>query len=675
MNWSLLGMLLLVVLITLIVGITILFFIRHWANRSFGHDSNLTANEGQYFVRYLPPGLQLLDPEPVRPRRSLRKPTQYVLSTLFAVGLLGLLGAATYVNRDKLAAPIDLTEQELAALTISSYRWESKDFQKLPQLNDYLEQMRADKTGLLLVDSASLEAWPKQTGNLAEQAIQHWESFADRYHLAFDSCAWEKLADCRADKKDWIIVMLPGLWDQGGLHALLDEQARIIAYGPPQQIFMDKRQSFTLAGLQFEYGLTPDSPDLALRGDQELTLGFDAGMIIHAQPAFANYQAHSDHPQAVAINEEHLAGGRQDTRLFAHAAATRGRLVWMDFSPDEATHDDLTRYYFNSVLAGIFRFLDGKPYSGWANWPQGKQFAALLEEDSEDDYTNAERIAGYFQGKNYPITWYALSNEAQEHRALTRMMRDVGEIACHGDNHMDFPRQDLRTQHIRIARCRKVMEQLTGQTVTAFRPPREAHNADTLSAMTNNGITHFIAKVSGNRFTPAVYGHDGNDTALISIPRMNADDYLLWDQLKLSDAESIDQLQQEMNWIRQIGGLFMFSFHTQYMDDHKHLNTVIKLADAIHTQQAFFATSSDIANWWRLRIQLQGGGTPEPQLLEKFRPVRLQVNANGQLQQTPVHSITDITWLNKKRNEHEIHLPPGYQFAAAHLRPLICRGE
>lgn len=649
MNWSLIAMLLLVFMITLIVATTAIFFIRHWGNRAPANASNTESKEGVFFTRYLPAQPQAIEHQAkTRRPRNFRKSAQHLLSLFVVLGILGLLSTATYMNRDKLASPIDLNEQDLAALPAQKYRWEQKDSQPLPKLNEYITQFSDQNRGLLLINSSFESAWPATTGNLTKQARTHWEAFAEQHDLPVKHCDWLQITACRKQHETWINILLPGLWDRAGTEKLLNQGAKIIAYGPPLQTYIEKNIPFEFYGLTFEHGNSFGNTELSLVGDRELTLGFDAGMILGVQPAFNHYQANADSPQGISINESRLAGGNSYTRLFAKAFSNKGRLVWMDFSPNADDHENLTPYYLHSLLASLFRYLEGEPYSAWANWPDGKSFAALLEEDTEDQFANARSVAEYFKKKNYPITWYALSNEAQENRELTRFLAETGEIACHGDNHMDFPRQSLKLQNYRIARCRKVMQELTGQSVVSFRPPREEHNADTLHAMASNGIRQFIAEVSGDRFTPVIYSQDKDEMALVSIPRMNSDDYLIWDELNLSDKESIAQLTQEMDWIKSVGGIFMFSFHSQYMNDSKHLQTVKDLADHIHNNQAFFATTIDIADWWRLRTQLQQNKTPDNALINRFHPVLLSVNSAGQLQQQIIMTSTDISMIKTK---------------------------
>lgn len=659
MNWSLIGMLVLVLLIVIVIAATTVFFIRHWANRPPDGVAQL-PNEGHFFVRHTPDTSPPIEHQPARfSSARLRKYTQYFLSLAVVLGIISLLGAATYYNRDKLAAPIDLTEQDLGELQTTQYQWRQTTTQQLPELAVYTEKLRANKQGLLLIKTPVPKKWSAHAANYSEQALAQWSFFAEQHQLAIEECSWSKLSECRTGKEDWINVLLPGLWDEAGITKLMAD-SKLIAYGPPLQIYQEKAQPFRIGALSFTHQLTASEIHLTLVADRELTLGFDAGMLIEATPAFKHFRADSPHPQGISINDAHLAGGASSTRLFAKASGTRGRFVWIDISPNESDYEGVTTYYHNSVLASVFRFLEGKPYSAWSNWPQGKTFAALLEEDTEDEYENAYHVATYFKEKNYPITWYALSNEAQEHRSLTRLLAETGEIACHGDNHMDFTLQDLDMQQRRLARCRKVMSELTGQTVVSFRPPREEHNTDTYHAMANNGIRHFIAEVSGDRFTPIIYGHEQDEFALVSIPRMNSDDYLLWDELKLSDAESIAQLKQEVDWIKKIGGLFMFSFHSQYMDSNQHLQTVKDLADYIHSNDAFFTTTNEIAEWWRFRTRLSHRQLTDDdaliQLIERFQPVLLSVNEDGALQHKIISASPENIDL-LKTNGHVTALP------------------
>jgi len=270
-------------------------------------------------------------------------------------------------------------------------------------------------------------------------------------------------------------------------------------------------------------------------------------------------------PQAVSIGHVFNAGGEKETRLFAKTMGS-GRFVWMDFVPDPIYNGpEVNTIHLNALMASIFRYLSRQTYSAIAMWPQAKIFAALIEEDTEDEYKNAEAVIELVQRKAYPISWFVLSNEALKHRRLTRGMAEVGEIACHGDNHGAFTKSSQHDQLIRIARCQKVLKEITGVKPLAFRPPREEYNSFTVDAIVNNEMTHYIANNSPDRAVPEIQVSLVNGKSLVSIPRMVSDDFEMWYARKLNQAASINLVDDEVNWMSHIGGLYMYSFHTQYM--------------------------------------------------------------------------------------------------------------
>ncbi|MGB1010818.1 MAG: polysaccharide deacetylase family protein [Thiolinea sp.] len=651
MNWSLVAMMALTLMIIGVIAITIIFFIRHWANRAGKQSAVQPDNEGTYFVRLLPPGTDNLQPKEQSdstPQKNYRKAIQYGLSLAFVLGLALLLGAATYMNRDNLLAKIELSEQELSAMTFEEHEWSQQEFQQLPELTHFLNAFKAQEKGITLVYTEAVGEWPARSINPFLQGKQHWLTFAKQHQLDNRVCAWSELDECSEGREHWLYILLPGQWDARAISQFVNTGKQLLVYGPPQQIFSGKGEMFRLSGLTFKSSLSMDQTGLVLQGDRELTLGFDAGMMIKAQSGFEHFRAESSRPQAIAINHERAAGAKTATRLYAEAFKNRGRLVWMDFSPNVKDHDAVIPYYLDSVIASVFRYMEGSAYTAWSTWPEGKRFAALIEEDTEEQYHNAEPVADYFREKNYPITWFVLSNKAMKNRELTEQLAASGEIACYGDNRLAFTRHSLEVQQQRIARCMKVVQALTGKKVTAFRPPQEAHNRSTLDAMYNNGIQHFIAEIAKERFTPVVYGHPNDEAALISLPRMSLNDHALWGETKTPDDMAMYQLRQEADWVKQIGGLFTFNFHTQYMGDKGHLQIIKDLADYIHENEAYFATARDIANWWRLRVDLIRAEQPSSEALEKYQPVLLSVDSQGKLQRKVVTNMANVSQVQQR---------------------------
>jgi peptidoglycan/xylan/chitin deacetylase (PgdA/CDA1 family) len=413
---------------------------------------------------------------------------------------------------------------------------------------------------------------------------------------------------------------------------MFEQGLSVILYDAPKQVAsLNKHSQYSLYGMQFRRFTDNSYSKLALVGDQELSLGFDAGSIIDVNRLSRHYTVHSLYPQAVAIDSANRSGGTLLTRLYAQTVA-KGRFVWMDFSPNTGDHaHDLAQEKFEGVVASIFRYLSKKPYQAVAMWPEGKRFAALLEEDTEDKFHYADRVHRFFIENNYPITWYILSNEAQINRALTRDLAVSGEVACHGDNHRPFTLSDMQEQHKRIARCQKVLLELTGKKVASFRPPEEKFVDETLDAMTNNDITHFIAQYGVDRFVPIIMTSTVTGKQLVSLPRMATDDFELWHRLKMKTQVSKKLTLQEINYVEALSGLYIFSFHTQFMGDDDNFSVVKDIAHHINKKDAYFQTTSMISEWWKVRTRLIAGKAIKEEEIQLFKPVLLRVNTDGKL--------------------------------------------
>ena len=378
------------------------------------------------------------------------------------------------------------------------------------------------------------------------------------------------------------------------------------------------------------------SEGLALRGDQALTLGFDAGLIIDIPASIRGSRVRSNNPQAIGIGDDRFVGGPIIyTRLYA-AAAGEGRLVWMDFAPHFEDHSsNINIDYFNALIASIFRYLLKKPHSSLAMWPHGRSFAGLIEQDTEDQYTNAEKVAALVRRKGFPITWFILSNLAQKHRALTIELSETGEVACHGDSHLPFTKSDHSTQIVRIARCRKVLEEITGKAPYGFRPPEEKFDRLTLDAVYNNGMSYILGEAGTDRVVPRLLAA-GDYAQLVSIPRAVYDDFNLWVDSDLNLTESRELIENQLKWISTLGGIYVLSFHSQMMGDADHIGIVDYTAQELLDRKAFFATASDIAQWWRVRADLISGKTVDHGLIERYGPVSLSVTADGELVRKPL---------------------------------------
>lgn len=634
MNWNLSVLVFLFMAVFFLVSTSLLFYIRHWASRHTD-DTAFTKNEGVYFKRYIPEQLRhnydkkLINSQNSHDlkHRSLwaRVTTGIVIFSATAIPVYSLTQ-----NIDLFLKPIDLNLSEINKLDYTQHKWQRMVDNSLPELSAVFA---SKKTNRLIVPYNDIDTeWLLNGVNMKQLALSHWRNFTKRNNLIITQCRWKNIRECRNKQKDAVILVLPGFWDFEALDIALANGANVILYGPPAQLFSESKDfKIKWHGLTFEEVQKNEGGSLILRGDQLLTLGFDAGLIIKAYSPFEGFRTISKISQAVSIGNTYSAGGENETRLYAKKIHS-GRLVWMDFAPDRIDNSPtINVIHLDALVGSIFRFLSRQTYSAIATWPKAKPFAALIEQDSEDQFDNTEAVVELIEKKGYPISWYILSNEAVIHRQLTRRMSNVGEIACHGDNHGVFTKNKRRDQIIRIARCQKVLTEITGEKPFAFRPPQEEHNSSTVDAIANNGMTHYIANSNPDRAVPVMQVSLINEKSLVSIPRLVSDDYEMWHTRKLNVSDSITLIDDEIEWMNYIGGLYMYSFHSQFMDKSDNLNAIEYIGDKLQKSDAYFATSKDISDWWRFKTALQKNKLYIMEETSRFTPILLSVNEQGEL--------------------------------------------
>lgn len=634
MNWNLVVLVLLFMTVFFLISITLLFYIRHWASRHTD-DNVLTANEGVYFKRYIPEQLRQTYDKKLNNLQSNQGTKHRSLWARLAMGIIifSAIAAPVYSlihNMDVLRQHIDLSPSEISKLNYTQHRWQHVIDNEHPDITTVLTTI---KTKTFIVPYRKTDPHKLIDGiNLRQYALKHWKNFSRQNQFTIVECRWKDLAKCQATHKDGIILVLPGHWNFESLDTALAKGANVIAYGPPAQLFSESNDVvIKWHGLAFKEVLKKEGGAIILRGDQLLSLGFDAGLILKAYSPFENFQATSKFSQAVSIGNVYEAGGENETRLYAKKIGS-GRLVWMDFAPDPTDNNiAINVKHLDAIMASIFRYLSRQPYASIAMWPQAKQFAALIEQDTEDQFENTEAVIKLVEKKAYPISWFILSNEALKHRQLTRDMARTGEVACHGDNHGVFTKNSRRNQIIRIARCQKVLTVITGSKPLAFRPPQEEHNSSTFDAIANNSMSHYIANSSPDRAVPKIQVSLVDKKLLVSIPRMVSDDFEMWYTRNLNHTDTIKLMDDEVSWVNHIGGLYMYSFHTQFMNNLDNLKAIEYLGDKLKQSDSYFTTSKNIADWWLFRAALQRGEEYTVEQYSRFNPVLLSVDEGGQL--------------------------------------------
>jgi len=338
-NWSLLLIIAMVLMVIFVMGAMVIFYLRHWAAR---YTPPPKVGEGHYFKQYILDDIKtelevLSDLLLKKKKRSLQR-IKYTFTFFIVSFLIITVGAGLYTNRDKLASRIDLSTKEANNLVTTKHDWIHEYPEKIPLLSTELIPLK--QHGIVLVVDKTPEAH------------NAWSRFAKNNQITLISCNWEDIDQCKQTYQDWLFVVLPSYWRRAQLERMFEQGLSVILYDAPTQVTsLNKHSQYSLYGMQFRRFTDNSYSKLALVGDQELSLGFDAGSIIDVNRLSRHYMVHSLYPQAIAIDSANRSGGTLLTRLYAQTVA-KGRFVWMDFSPNTGDHaHELEQKKFEGVMA------------------------------------------------------------------------------------------------------------------------------------------------------------------------------------------------------------------------------------------------------------------------------------------------------------------------------------
>lgn len=630
MNWQFVIMTLFGMSIFLVVTITILFYLQHRLVRSFRRNEPTLAHptEGRYFRRFLPLDLKAPYDAKIQEFERSRKPTfkgmDYKWHALVISGAAFAVVSFAANHWHDFHRPIELTAAELHGLNNNRNQTVNTYQENLPKLDDYMPRLR--QQSLVLLTSASKDA-ESHSSEMSRASLEQWTKWASAQRLRVTRCSLAQWANCGSRGSRWFVV-LPGQWDAAILDQMIAKNETVLLFGSPEQT-VGARQSWTWRDFKFEAYNRSSNPHMILKGDSILTLGFDAGLILQVNPISNRFRMQAKSADAYAIGHEHVMSGSMDARLAA-MPTREGRAVWMDFSPNLGDHPTfLNREHFQAVMASVMRFVAKDSYSAVATWPKAAPFAALATFSMDASYSRTRTARAIAQTAGLPLTWFLVSDHMQRERRLTRQLASTGEVSCAADSATPLPQGTLTDQVQRLARCRKVLNEITGRIPVGIRPPEEAFNDETFDAVLNNGMKYFFARSEFDRAVPLMRKTKGGGAQFVQLPRVSSDDDQLLSALGMSVSETGSRLKNEMSWLRQIGGLYTFTFTSRYVENEDYETMILDAGKHLKESGAFFQTAQEIAGWWIARDALIAGQALDPGLMAKYTPKRLIVGSDG----------------------------------------------
>lgn len=280
-----------------------------------------------------------------------------------------------------------------------------------------------------------------------------------------------------------------------------------------------------------------------------------------------------------------------------------GRIAWIGANLDGLQIDPINWEQARNLTWGLLQWITGGAQVSISPWPQGKQAAVLIHGDIEDKFDQVTNILDILRRNNLTGTLNILTEEAAVYPLAMQQIKDSNfEIAIHGDKHDVFRGQSFAVQNNRLQRTIKFIEHF-GPRPVGFRPPELAFDSLTVEVCKDLDFLYISADHSPDRDYPRYHWTDRSRPELGGIwmlPKSELDDYDIFERHKFTTSQQMwDALRTDFERIYDMGGLYKFAYHSQYLDNTDFLRVINLLSQLINQKhdKLWIAQTKEIMYW------------------------------------------------------------------------------
>ncbi len=287
-----------------------------------------------------------------------------------------------------------------------------------------------------------------------------------------------------------------------------------------------------------------------------------------------------------------------------HRPYGHGRLVYWGFELRDVVHLPWDRALIAILVRNSVTWAAGLPMGSIEPWPKGRIAAATISQDVESGFSNAQYALDSLQAAHVRSTFFLTSDLARDYPRLSHDLANYGEIGSHTENHRLLGGLPLGDQRARLAKSGNDLTRLIGlPVVDGLRPPQEQVDVATMSAWLAVGGRYVFGANDSRSVSPELLpiGHD----TMVLIGRVGSDDFAAAAAAHDDPAKTAKLLLDEYARYRALGGLYALSYHSQVLAAPDLVPALAHIARALVADTAIWlATTGEIADWWRVRAQL-----------------------------------------------------------------------
>jgi len=189
----------------------------------------------------------------------------------------------------------------------------------------------------------------------------------------------------------------------------------------------------------------------------------------------------------------------------------------------------------------------------------------FISEDTEFRFENLKRFNEVIKNFEINATAFCVGKLAEKNQKIVKEAGKYIEIASHSYSHTDLLNVDRNKLDIETRLNRILLQKLSNQQITGFRPPREQTNTKLRKFLKESGFEYVLEKNLG-QLTPKY------DENLMILPRIGTDDYAYLIQLDWDREKIIKRIIEEMNFITSLNAIYTLSTHTHLFSYKSNIN-------------------------------------------------------------------------------------------------------
>lgn len=299
-------------------------------------------------------------------------------------------------------------------------------------------------------------------------------------------------------------------------------------------------------------------------------------------------------------------GIKQSTGI-AYGSYGEGRFIWMGFEINSVIGLQEDYILFDRFFNNCVNWLTYSPIAYVKDWPNGYDAAAVLVPVLRNDIANIQNLFPVLSSEKVRATFFVDPETVNDNSQLISSLGNYGELSALVNigylSSLSDTINTLDSQNEQLTKLRdskKLLEGISGQTISGLYPYYGLYNNNTISAAIDADFKYLLTDSLTDRSVPRSLIR--GDKRILTMTKTARDDYEVIRDFGLSLPEfQFYTYQEDVDRLLFEGGLYVFKFHTEFQCTDKNIVVVKDIIKDLKQKKFWIATASEIQQWYEKR--------------------------------------------------------------------------